>query len=237
MSEGPARPQIAEGIPNRLYGRRRSHPLRVRQAKLLDETLPRLDLGAGAANPAAAFDAPVDEVWLEVGFGGGEHSEGLLERNPGIGLIASEVFENGLCSLLSRLVPEGQEATAPLPGRLRLWPRDARHLLDQLPEGSLARLYLMFPDPWPKARHEKRRFVNPAIMPLVARVLRPGGEWRVATDDPTYQEWVRQCFGESPLFEQAAFDDTRPADWPATRYEAKAYREGRQPMWWVFRKR
>lgn len=237
MTEGPLRPVIAEGVPNRLYGRRRSHPLRARQEKLLAETLPRLDIGEGAANPAAAFGEPVGEVWVEVGFGGGEHAEGLLALNPGVGLIAAEVFENGLCSLLSRLVGEGEEASAPLPGRLRLWPRDARHLLEKLPEGAISRLYLMFPDPWPKARHEKRRFVHPGIMPLVARILRPGGEWRVATDDPTYQAWVRECFAESPLFEQVSHETVRPENWPATRYEAKAYREGRQPMWWVFRKR
>lgn len=229
---------IPEGIPDRLYGRRRGHPLRPRQQRLLAETLPRLRLSAvAAADPRSAFAAPVDRVWLEVGFGGGEHALALREANPGVGLIASEVFENGLCSLLSRLVPEGGEADAPVPPNLRLWPEDARRLLAALPDGGLDRLYLMFPDPWPKARHAKRRFVHPALLPVVARVLRPGAEWRLASDDPTYQAWVAEVFAGSTLFALAAPVLARPADWPPTRYEQKALREGRQPFYWVATRR
>jgi tRNA (guanine-N7-)-methyltransferase len=149
-----------------------------------------------------------------------------------VGYIASEVFENGLCSLLSRLVAEGAEADGPLPGTLRIWPQDARHLLGLLPAASLDRLFLLFPDPWPKSRHAKRRFVNPSMLPLVARVLRPGGEWRIASDDPTYQDWVREVFAGSALFTVPEAATTRPAGWPPTRYEAKALREGRQPLYW-----
>jgi tRNA (guanine-N7-)-methyltransferase len=229
----PERPPLAEGVPNRLYGRRRGHPLRPRQQKLLDETLPRLRLvQAAAAAPRIAFGAAVEEVWLEVGFGGGEHALALHEANPGVGYIAAEVFENGLCSLLTRLAPEGAEATAPLPATLRLWPEDARQLLHLLPEAALARLFLMFPDPWPKARHAKRRFVHPAMLPLVARVLRPGGLWRIASDDPTYQDWVRESFAGQDLFALPEPATTRPAGWPPTRYEQKALREGRQPLYW-----
>jgi tRNA (guanine-N7-)-methyltransferase len=227
------RPPIAEGVPNRLYGRRRGHPLRPRQQLLLDVTLPRLRLGAEqTADPRAAFGAPVEEVWLEVGFGGGEHALAQHEANPRVGYIASEVFENGLCSLLTRLVPEGGEATAPLPATLRLWPEDARRLLHLLPEASLDRLFLMFPDPWPKARHAKRRFVHPAMLPLVARVLRPGGFWRIASDDPTYQAWVTESFAGQRLFDLPPPATERPEGWPPTRYEQKALREGRQPLYW-----
>ena len=102
------------------------------------------------------------------------------------------MFENGLCSLLSRLVPEGGEATAPLPPNLRLWADDARALLRALPDACLDRLFLMFPDPWPKARHAKRRFVHPGDAAAAGRVLKPGAEWRIARDDPTYQAWVRR---------------------------------------------
>lgn len=226
------------GVPDRLYGRRRGHPLRARQQRLLAETLPRLRFPAeAAAEPRAAFAAPVEELWLEVGFGGGEHALALAAAHPRAGLIASEVFENGLCSLLSRLVPEGGEATAALPPNLRLWPEDARRLLALLPEGALDRLFLMFPDPWPKARHAKRRFVHPAMLPVVARALRPGGEWRIATDDPTYQAWVGEVFAGSPLFDLAPPATARPAGWPPTRYEAKALREGRRPLYWVARRR
>jgi tRNA (guanine-N7-)-methyltransferase len=197
-------------------------------------TLPRLRLSAtAAANPRAAFAAPVREVWLEVGFGGGEHALALRAANPEVGLIASEVFENGLCSLLARLVPEGAEADAPLPGNLRLWPEDARRLLALLPAASLDRLYLMFPDPWPKARHAKRRFVHPAMLPVVARALRPGAEWRLASDDPTYQAWVPEVFATTDLFRLGPPAQVRPESWPPTRYEAKALREERQPFYWV----
>jgi len=231
------RPPLATGIPDRLYGRRRGHPLRPRQQRLLDVTLPRLRLRPEqAADPRAAFAAPVEAVWLEVGFGGGEHALAQVAAHPRIGLIASEVFENGLCALLSRLVPEGGEATAKLPPNLLLWPEDARHLLALLPPASLDRLFLLFPDPWPKARHAKRRFVHPALLPVVARALRPGGEWRIASDDPTYQPWVAETFAGSALFDPISVADARPEGWPPTRYEAKALREGRRPRYWVFRR-
>ena len=232
------RPPLAEGIPDRLYGRRRGHPLRPRQQRLLEETLPRLRLAPEqAAEPHAAFAAPVRAVWLEVGFGGGEHSLAQVAANPGIGYIASEVFENGLCSLLTHLVAEGAEATGPLPPSLRLWPQDARHLLGLLPEASLDRLFLLFPDPWPKARHAKRRFVNPSLLPLVARALRPGGEWRIASDDPTYQAWVAEVMAAQDGFDVPAPATARPAGWPGTRYEAKALREGRHPLYWSLTRR
>lgn len=212
--------------PDRLYGRRRSHPLRRRQELLLERTLPRArftDLG---------FAAGARALWLEVGSGGGEHARALLAAHPDVALIASEVFEQGLCALLGALVPEGEEASAPLPPRLRLWPADARELLRALPPGSLERLFLMFPDPWPKARHAKRRFVHPAILPVVARALAPGGVWRIASDDPTYQAWLAETFAAQSLFEPRLSAETRPEGWPPTRYEAKALREGRRPMYW-----
>lgn len=228
MSEAPP------PVPDRLYGRRRGHPLRQRQQRLMDVTLPRLALDP--ADPLAAFPVRPRELWLEVGFGGGEHALAQIEANPQAGLIAAEVFENGICSLLTRLVPEEQEATAPLPPNLRLWTEDARRLLRALPEASLSRLFLMFPDPWPKARHAKRRFVHPSIIPVLARAIRPGGEWRIATDDPTYQEWVAEVMGAQDAFTRVSLELSRPEGWPGTRYEAKALREGRQPMYWVWRR-
>jgi len=213
----------------------RSHPLRPRQQLLLDATLPRLRFPlAQAADPRAAFDPRPDRLWLEVGFGGGEHAQALAAADPGVGLIACEVFENGLCSLLSRLVPEGGEATAPLPPNLRLWDDDARLLLRALPPGALDRVFLMFPDPWPKMRHAKRRFVHPAQVPLLARALRLGGEWRVASDDPTYQAWVGEVMAGQDLFTVPAPARQRPDGWPPTRYEAKAVRAGRTPLYWTF---
>ena len=223
-----------EGVPDRLYGRRRGHPLRPRQERLLRLALPRFRLTAAeAAHPRATF--PGADLWLEIGFGGGEHTLALRQAHPEAALIASEVFENGLCSLLTRLVPEGAEGAAPVPDRLRLWPEDARHLVALLPDAALARLYLMFPDPWPKARHAKRRFVHPAMLPLVARVLREGAEWRIGSDDPTYQAWVEECFAGQPFFARRDLAIAcRPPGWFPTRYEAKAIREGRTPRYWTF---
>ncbi len=147
------------------------------------------------------------------------------------------MFENGICSLLSRLVPDGEEATAPLPPNLRLWDRDARALLRRLPDASLGRLFLLFPDPWPKARHAKRRFVHPDNLGPIARVLKPGAEWRIASDDPTYQAWVEQVMAADDRFALAYASPRRPLDWPGTRYEAKALRAGRGPLYWSFRRR
>jgi tRNA (guanine-N7-)-methyltransferase len=220
--------------PARLYGRQRSHALRPRQELLLAETLPRLRF-ASPADPAAGFAGRPGEVWLEVGFGGGEHARALAAANPGVGLIAAEVFEQGLCSMLAALVPAGGEATAPLPDNLRLWDDDARDLLRALPEASLNRLYLMFPDPWPKARHAKRRFVHPEIVALVASRLKPGAEWRAASDDPTYQAWVAEVMGAQQYFDVDPPATERPAGWPPTRYEAKALAAGRRPLYWTFR--
>ena len=156
-----------------------------------------------------------------------------MAAHPDIGLIACEVFENGICSLLSRLVPEGGEATAPLPANLRLWDDDARSLLRLLPDASLSRLFLLFPDPWPKARHAKRRFVHPAMIPELARVLRTGAEWRIASDDPTYQNWVAGVLAGQSLFAVPPPATTRPPGWPPTRYEAKATLAGRGALYWT----
>ena len=189
---------------------------------------------AQAADPLGAFMPRPRALWLEIGFGGGEHAQALAAAHPGIGLIASEVFENGLCSLLSRLVPEGEEATAPLPANLRIWDQDARLLLRALPDACLDQAFLMFPDPWPKARHTKRRFVHPLQTALLARVLKPGGVWRVASDDPTYQAWVEEVMAAQDLFDAPPPAKARPEGWQPTRYEAKALHAGRMPLYWSF---
>ncbi len=219
--------------PDRLYGRIKSHTLRPRQRLLLDETLPRMRFEiADAGDPSAAFPVPIRELWLEVGFGGGEHALAQIAAHRDVGLIACEVFELGLCSLLTHLVPDDQEAKAPVPGTLRVWDDDARILLRALPDGCLSRLFLMFPDPWPKARHAKRRFVHPALLAELARVLQPGAEWRIASDDPTYQAWVTEVMAAQTLFDVPAPATKRPDDWPPTRYEAKAIRALRTPFYW-----
>ena len=226
--------------PDRLYGRQRGHTLRARQRKLLAETLPRVRFAIDhAADPLAAFPisacrGPLAELWLEIGFGSGEHAQALAAGNPHAGLIACEVFQTGLCSLLSRLAPEAGESDAPLPANLLIWPDDGRTLLRALPPASLSRLFLMFPDPWPKGRHAKRRFVHPDLIPTIARTLKPGGEWRVASDDPTYQDWVDTVMGGHPDLPLAGISLARPAEWPPTRFEKKALEAGRIPKYWRF---
>ena len=222
----------------RLYGRTRGSKLRPRQRLLLDVTLPRLLLDpARAADPWTAFPRRPAALWLEVGFGGGEHARAQIDAHPDTGLIACEVYENGICSMLSPLVPEDEEATAPLPDNLMIWDDDARLLLRLLPEGCLERLFLLFPDPWPKSRHAKRRFVHPDTLPLVARVLKPGGEWRIASDDPTYQGWTTEVLANQTLFDVSPPAETRPPGWPPTRYERKAEIAGRPSRYWSVIKR
>ncbi len=178
--------------------------------------------------PAVGFDIAAREIWLEVGFGGGEHTEALAAANPDVGVIAAEVFENGICSLLSRLAPQ-------VPPNLRLFTDDARPLIRDFADGALHKIFLMFPDPWPKARHAKRRFVHPELLAEVARVLAPGGEWRIASDDPTYQNWTDEVLAAQAVFSVARFA-SRPDGWPPTRYEAKAILAGRQPVYWSLRR-
>ena len=223
---------------DRLYGRARGHALRPRQRKLLDAALPRLAFPpAAAADPGSAFAPRPRALWLEVGFGGGEHALAQAEAHPDSGLIAAEVFENGICALLSRLIPAPADpATVALPGNLRLWAADARGLIRALPDACLDRMFLLFPDPWPKARHARRRFVHPAALAGIARVLRPGGEWRIASDDPTYQDWVRATLGAQDWFAVETVA-ARPPSWPPTRYEAKALAAGRTPLYWRLTRR
>ncbi|MBV8575145.1 MAG: tRNA (guanosine(46)-N7)-methyltransferase TrmB [Acetobacteraceae bacterium] len=224
--------------PDRLYGRSRGHRLRPRQVRLLEATLPRLAFHPEeAVDPLGAFDPRPPALWLEIGFGGGEHALAQIAAHPEAGLIACEIYENGICSLLSRLVPEGGEAAAPVPGNLRLWAEDARSLIRLIPDACLDRLFLLFPDPWPKARHAKRRFVHPALLPLIARVLKPKAEWRVASDDPVYQGWVTDVMAAQDFFKAAPPALIRPEGWPPTRYELKARAAGRETLFWSFIRR
>ncbi len=211
---------------DRLHGRLQGHTLRPRQQELLDMLLPQLRYPLGQ-DPLAVFPGLPTRLGVEIGFGGGEHAFALVTADPHFGLIACEVFEPGICSMLSRIDLQ-------IPTNLRLWDDDARILLRSLPPACLDQVFLMFPDPWPKSRHAKRRFVHPGQVALVARVLRPGGAWRVATDDPTYQSWVQEVMAMQNLFNAPPPATSRPTGWPPTRYEAKAILAGRTPLYWTF---
>jgi tRNA (guanine-N7-)-methyltransferase len=226
----------AERRHGAFFGRRKGHRLRLHQARLLDSLLPRLALDLAAASPAdlrALFAPPADEVRLEIGFGGGEHLTAEAEVHPRVGFIGCEPFVNGMAKALAAI-----EAKA-LPN-VRLHFGDAADLIHWLPPASLAGADLIYPDPWPKRRHWKRRFVQQSRIAELARILRPGGEFRFATDVPDYAAWTLLRFLQSSDFDwtaERADDWRRP--WPGftrTRYEAKAVREGRVPCYLIFRR-
>ncbi len=221
----------------RFYGRRKGRPLRKGQQRLIDTLLQRLaiDLPAsGTFDPRALFVRAPQEVWLEIGFGGGEHLAEQARANPQAGIIGCEVFLNGIATLLAQVAAQDL-------ANVRIYPEDARDLLDRLPDASLDRAFLLFPDPWPKRRHAERRFIQTERLDQLARLLKPGAEFRVASDDPGYITWALAHLTAHPHFQWLAQGPRdwreRPADWPPTRYEAKARREGRQPAFFRFRRR
>jgi tRNA (guanine-N7-)-methyltransferase len=240
VKEPPHGPTGREGPRRTFYGRLRGKTLRPNQTRLLRELLPRLAIsgvaGAGdgtraAVDPAALF-GDARPVWLEIGFGGGEHLADLAAAHPEIGLIGAEPFLNGVAKALARIEAAG------LPN-VRLHPGDARDLIDLLPDGSLARVYLLYPDPWPKTRHRARRFVNPENLAALARAMAPGAELRLATDIADYARDAVRAVAAAPGFAPPDAGRDPGAAWPewrTTRYEAKALREGRTPCYLIFRR-
>ncbi len=217
------------------FGRRRGKALRAGQAERLGALLPRLALDISEPAPAdlrTLFPRPVDDVFLEIGFGAGEHLRAEAARLPGVGFIGVEPFVNGMAKMIMALEAGGATDA------IRLHDDDATHLLDWLPDAGLGRIDLLYPDPWPKARHWKRRFVSDATVAAFARALRPGGTFRFASDIDTYVDWTLRHLARSADFRwtaERADDWRRPwPHWPGTRYEAKAIREGRPPAYLVF---
>ncbi|MGU3495240.1 tRNA (guanosine(46)-N7)-methyltransferase TrmB [Xanthobacteraceae bacterium A53D] len=216
------------------YGRRVGKPLRKGQIEALDRALPRflLDLSE-LADPTKLFGRTVREVRLEIGFGGGEHLISEAKRLPEIGHIGVEPFLNGMAKAAFEL------DLAPL-DNLRVFDKDAALLLDKLPEASLTQVELLYPDPWPKRRHWKRRFVRPDNLDLIARALVPGGIFHFASDVPDYVDWTLREVRAHPAFRwtQTKAEDWRTPyeGWPGTRYEAKAMAAGRVPTYLSFQR-
>ncbi|MEM8914857.1 MAG: tRNA (guanine(46)-N(7))-methyltransferase TrmB [Pseudomonadota bacterium] len=186
---------------------------------------------AGPKGWPALFPDGLDQLWLEVGFGSGEHLSWQIGQNKTAAFIGCEPFINGMAALLSGL----PEADRP---RLRLYGDDGLDILRHLPDGALSRCFILFPDPWPKRRHANRRFIRAETVPHIARTLRPGGELRVGSDDPTMIDWaLMHLCAESRLHWQVSGSKdwlVRPDDWPATRYEQKAIQSGRTPVFLRF---
>jgi tRNA (guanine-N7-)-methyltransferase len=212
------------------FGRRRGRRLRDSQRALLETVLPQVAIAEASTplDPRGLFARRVDAVWLEIGFGGGEHLAAQAAANPQVGIVGCEPFVNGVVSLLAQ-VKARQLAN------VRIWPDDARDLLARFPDRSIARAFVLFPDPWPKARHAKRRLIAAPFLDALARVLAPGAELRVATDDPDYLAWILEQFAARRDFRPSAADrHVRPADWVPTRYEQKALLAGRKPAYLRF---
>lgn len=191
----------------------------------METLLPQIAVRVQQADlePAALFDN-AQEIWLEVGFGGGEHLAEQAAQNPNVGIIGAEPFINGVAKLLIEIEERNLN-------NIRILHGDVRPFLMRLPSGCITRLFVLYPDPWPKKRHHKRRIINPWFLDEAARVLKPGGELRVASDIADYQRWTLMHICSRPEFfwtAEAAPDwRKRPSDWPRTRYEAKADVAGR----------
>ncbi|WP_090879235.1 tRNA (guanosine(46)-N7)-methyltransferase TrmB [Bauldia litoralis] len=220
-----------------LYGRRKGKPLSPRREGLMAGVYRQLAVDLATPPPAplaTLFPAPVDDIRLEIGFGGGEHLIHEASAAPATGFIGVEPFIEAMAKAVAAIDLAGLT-------NIRLHDGDAADLLDWLPPASLARVDLLYPDPWPKRRHWKRRFVNPDNLDRIARALAPGALFRFASDIDTYVDWTLRHLAARPDFVWTAerADDWRKpwAGWPGTRYEAKAYREGRTPAYLVFRKR
>jgi tRNA (guanine-N7-)-methyltransferase len=220
----------------RSYGRRRGRALSPRQKALWTQVLPRVALppDAHALQRVSNMFAPaVKKIWLEIGFGGGEHLIWQATHNPDVGLIGCEPFEDGVVKVLSAVDTEGL-------ANVRIHADDGRPLLRLLPEAGVDRAFVLFPDPWPTKRHHKRRLVSSETVAELARILRAGGELRIATDIGEYACAILQAVLGHGGFGWTAMgpDDwrNRPTDWPPTRYEAKALREGRRCYYFCFRR-
>lgn len=220
-----------------LYGRRGGHRLRATRQAALDDLLPRLALPPFNGAPlelAELFQQPMRAYWLEVGFGNGEHLADQAAKHPDVGCIGCEPFINGVSMLLRHVGERGLD-------NVRVHADDARPLIEALPDGALERVYLLFPDPWPKSRHHRRRFISRETLDALARVMRAGAELRIATDHMECGRWMLWHVLQHAAFQWLA---ERPADWrerpgdeTPTRYEQKALAAGQPCLYFRFRRR
>ncbi len=218
----------------RLYGRSQGHKLRIGQSALVEELLPQVAVPADGPLDARSLFGDDRALHVEIGFGAGEHLAGQAAADPDAGFIGCEPFLNGVVGALGHIRDGGL-------GNVRLHMGDALDVIERLPDASLSRVYLLHPDPWRKARHAKRRMVNHGPLDLIAAKLRPGAEFRLGTDDPTYCRWSMMVMNTRPDFQWLATKAsdflTRPDDWPETRYERKARRQGHEVWYFRYRRR
>jgi len=231
MNDLPLKPYLKDADPDkfRTFGRAKGRPLSPAQASLYNQLYPKIRVGCSTMGaPLKGLEA-FKEVWFEIGFGGAEHLIWQAKHNPHAAIIGAEPFEPGVAKALTGVRDNGLE-------NVRLQHGDARDVLNTLPDASLDKVFVLFPDPWPKAKHHKRRLINGAFLAEIYRVLKPGGEFRFGSDIIHYVDWTLKRVsnfknenGGGFLWSPSAQSDwrVRGADWPETRYLAKALREGR----------
>ena len=225
---------------NRLYGRSQGRPLRKAQQELVEQLLPQISVPDEGKITAERLFGQECPLHFEIGFGGGEHLAGRADMLPGHGFIGAEPFLNGVAQALVHVSGDGG-AHPPL-GNVRLHLGDALQVLRRVPDGALSFVYLLHPDPWPKARHAKRRMMNDGPLELIAAKLRPGGEFRFGTDHPVYLRHALMVMRRHVdrfewLVEGPASWQNRPGGWPETRYEAKARKLGHEVWYFRYRRR
>ncbi len=207
--------------------------MHARKSALMRDLLPQIQIdlmGLERLDPVGLFGNKPHMLCLEVGFGGGEHLAMQAEKHPEAGFIGCEPFINGIASLLDHIDKRKL-------ANILIFPDDARLLMDALPDACLDRCFVLYPDPWPKKRHIERRFINPENLDRLARVLKPGGELRLATDVALLGEWMRARASEHPVFSCIYNGQTPPTGWVVTRYEQKGIAAGRQPVYLVYKRK
>jgi tRNA (guanine-N7-)-methyltransferase len=213
-----------------VWGRRQSRPLKEAQRQAMETTWPQvsLELPANDMIDLSKLFPNASDVWLEIGFGGGEHIATQAQNHPTVGFIGCEPFINGVASLVSQIEDKNLK-------NIRIVKDDARLLLARLPDQSIERIFVLFPDPWPKKRHNKRRIIQSETVETFARILKPQGRLIMATDDADYGQWMQDVMSENRKFQlslegRATIYD-RPNNWPVTRYEKKGLAHGRKPVY------
>lgn len=231
----------------KFFGRRQGRKIRKAKSTLLDAFLPQVKLDT-KKEFNNIFSKNFDKIYLEIGFGNGEHLAGQALKNSNIGFIGAEVFKNGVANLLSIItgikegsdLPEEINLTKDRVDNIRVFDDDMRLLFKYIPESSIDKIFVLFPDPWPKKRHADRRFINQSNLAEISRILKKGGVLRVATDHKVYKSWTLRQLNENKNFKWTAktSNDWRkePADWVETKYQRKAIREGRKPVFLDFEK-
>ncbi len=239
---------LSEQTQPKFYGRRQGRKIRKAKTGLLEAFLPQIQINSNTVfKKESLFGCPVNKIYLEIGFGNGEHLAGQALKNPDIGFIGAEVFKNGVANLLTLITGIKEKKDLPETGikleknrvdNIRIFSDDVRILFSQIPDSFIDKIFVLFPDPWPKKRHENRRFINHENLKEIARILKKGGILRVATDHKVYKSWTLHQLHDCPFFTWTATcgNDWKrpPSDWIETKYQRKALQEGRRPVFLDF---